>query len=102
MTPIYSSQRGTWNLWTTRWQNAVILKTTYLGLVAEYLPITSSFESPSNMTLSFQVCPGRHLAQSSTWILMASFLATMNITKAVDANGKEIKQELKYENSVFR
>jgi hypothetical protein len=33
---------------------------------------------------------------------MASFLATMNVSKAVDANGKEIKQEIKYENSVFR
>jgi hypothetical protein len=33
---------------------------------------------------------------------MASFLAAMNISKAVDPNGKEIKQEIKYENSIFR
>ena len=40
--------------------------------------------------------------QSSGWILMASFLATMNITKAVDANGKQIEPEVKYENAHFR
>jgi len=39
---------------------------------------------------------------SSAWILVASFLATMNITKAVDANGKQIEPEVKYENSIFR
>ena len=33
---------------------------------------------------------------------MASFLATMNISKAVDANGKQVELETKYENSIFR
>lgn len=33
---------------------------------------------------------------------MASFLATMNISKAVDANGKQIEPEIKYTNSFFR
>ena len=33
---------------------------------------------------------------------MASFLATMNITKAVDASGKPIEPEIKYENAIFR
>ena len=33
---------------------------------------------------------------------MVSFLATMNISKGVDANGKEVKGEIKYENSIFR
>lgn len=59
---------------------------------------------PKNYTFGFgrRVCPGRHLAQASTWILMASFLATMNISRAVDSDGKEIEQEIKYENSIFR
>jgi len=34
--------------------------------------------------------------------LVASFLATMNISKTVDANGKQIDPEIKYENSIFR
>jgi len=55
-----------------------------------------------SITLPLQICPGRHLAHSSTWILMASFLATMNISKAVDANGKQIEPEIKYTNSFFR
>ena len=54
------------------------------------------------ITLAPQICPGRHLVHSSAWILMASFLATMNITKAVDANGKQIEPEIKYDNSIFR
>ena len=33
---------------------------------------------------------------------MASVLATMNISKAVDVNGKQIEPEIKYENPIFR
>jgi len=33
---------------------------------------------------------------------MASFLATMEVTKAVDANGKQIEPDIKYDNSIFR
>jgi len=85
-----------------RWQSAVIQKTIRLGLVAEYVLLTSPFKSLDNMRLSLKICPGRHLVHSSAWILMASFLATMNISKAVDANGKQIEPEIKYENSIFR
>ena len=35
----------------TTWRNAVILKTTSLGLVAEYVRITSSFKSLDNLSL---------------------------------------------------
>ena len=101
-TLILSGQRGTWNLWMKRWQSAVIPKTTRLGLAAEYALLTSLFESLDNMRLPLKICPGRHLVHSSAWILMASFLATMNITKAVDANGKKIEPEIRYENSIFR
>ncbi|PVH80134.1 cytochrome P450 [Cadophora sp. DSE1049] len=37
-----------------------------------------------------RICPGRHLAEASVWIVMVTMLATMNITKAVDTNGKEL------------
>lgn len=87
-----------------RRQDAVIPKTTPLGLVAEYVLLTSPFKSLDNINvgLPFKICPGRHLVQSSAWILIASFLATMNISKAVDANGNQIEPEIKYENSIFR
>lgn len=37
-----------------------------------------------------RICPGRHLASNSVWISIASILATFEISKAKDANGKEI------------
>ena len=80
----------------------MILRTTRLGLVAEYVLLTSPFESLDKMRFPLKICPGRHLVQSSAWILMASVLATMNISKAVDVNGKQIEPEIKYENSIFR
>ncbi|KAF9456703.1 cytochrome P450 1A2 [Collybia nuda] len=36
------------------------------------------------------ICPGRHLASASLWIAMASVLATLDISKALDADEKEI------------
>ena len=80
----------------------MIPKTTRLGLVAEYVLLTFAFKSPDNTRLPLKICPGRHLVQSSAWILMASFLATMSVFKAVDASGKQIEPEIKYENSIFR
>ncbi|KAJ7578133.1 cytochrome P450 [Mycena floridula] len=37
-----------------------------------------------------RVCVGRHLAQGTMWLAVASILATFNISKAKDANGNEI------------
>jgi hypothetical protein len=37
-----------------------------------------------------RICPGRYLADANLWIVMASVLATMNISKAIDSDGKEI------------
>ncbi|KAJ7578116.1 cytochrome P450 [Mycena floridula] len=37
-----------------------------------------------------RVCVGRHLAQSTIWLAMASILAAFNISQAKDIEGKEI------------
>ncbi|KAF8074603.1 cytochrome P450 [Lyophyllum atratum] len=37
-----------------------------------------------------RVCPGRHLADDSLWIVIATVLATMSISKAIGKDGKEI------------
>lgn len=37
-----------------------------------------------------RVCPGRHLAEDSLWIAMATILSTLSITKAIDEDGQEI------------
>ena len=47
-----------------------------------------------------RVCVGRHLAEASVWIVVATMLATMNIEKAVDAEGKEITPEVELTNGL--
>lgn len=37
-----------------------------------------------------RICPGRHLATNSLWIMVATMLATLDISKAKDEDGHEI------------
>ena len=48
------------------------------------------------------ICPGRHLADANTWLLIARILATFTITKAKDADGKPIEPILKCETGLVR
>jgi len=62
--------------------------------------------SPPTTSISFgfgrRVCPGRELADASLWITCAIALATVNIGKPFDADGKEIKPEdIVYSSSVI-
>ncbi|KAJ7777076.1 cytochrome P450 [Mycena metata] len=43
-----------------------------------------------------RVCPGRHMATSSVWIAIASILATFDITKAVEDDGRVIEPTYEY------
>ncbi|OTB02671.1 hypothetical protein M426DRAFT_61715 [Hypoxylon sp. CI-4A] len=43
-----------------------------------------------------RVCVGRHLAQASVWIIMATLIATTDISKPVGPDGKPIEQEIKF------
>ncbi|KAJ7132495.1 cytochrome P450 [Mycena epipterygia] len=43
-----------------------------------------------------RICPGRHMARSSIWIAVVSILATFNVDKAVDDEGRVIKPTFKY------
>lgn len=47
-------------------------------------------------------CPGWHLVESSVWIVIASMLATLNISKAKDDEGKVIEPDVTFDNPVFR
>ncbi|KAI0964999.1 cytochrome protein [Xylaria arbuscula] len=42
-----------------------------------------------------RICPGRHLALSSTWVTVARALAVFDIGKGVDERGREIEQTIK-------
>ena len=59
------------------------------------------YRKPSTSDLVFifycRICPGRHMAFSSLWITAASILATMDITKAIDANGNVVELSDEYE-----
>ncbi|KAI0064158.1 cytochrome P450 [Artomyces pyxidatus] len=46
-------------------------------------------------------CVGMHLANSTIWIMMASLLATFDITKAKDEYGNEIPVDIAYTDSVL-
>ncbi|KAJ7237342.1 cytochrome P450 [Mycena rebaudengoi] len=43
-----------------------------------------------------RLCPGRHMAISSIWITVASLLATFDIAKATDENGRVIEPTYEY------
>lgn len=52
--------------------------------------------------MAFRRCPGMHLIESSLWIVMASMIATFDISKAVDEHGNMIEPEIVFDNAVFR
>lgn len=43
-----------------------------------------------------RICPGRHLADASIWIVVVSILATFDILPAKDENGDDIPPEVKF------
>ncbi|RDB17663.1 hypothetical protein Hypma_001219 [Hypsizygus marmoreus] len=43
-----------------------------------------------------RICPGRHFADASLWIAAASILATMNISKAIGEDGKDMTPKGEY------
>ena len=47
-----------------------------------------------------RVCVGRHLAEASVWIVVATMLATMTIEKAVDCDGNEIVPDVELTNGL--
>ncbi|KAG6826632.1 hypothetical protein H0H87_006846, partial [Tephrocybe sp. NHM501043] len=47
-----------------------------------------------------RICPGRHFADATLWIAIATILSTLNISKAVADDGKEITPEEIFQTSV--
>ncbi|KAI0408983.1 cytochrome protein [Xylaria palmicola] len=43
-----------------------------------------------------RICPGRHLAVTSTWLTIAQSLAVFNIGKGLDESGREIEEAAKF------
>ncbi|KIK93082.1 hypothetical protein PAXRUDRAFT_34248 [Paxillus rubicundulus Ve08.2h10] len=47
-------------------------------------------------------CPGANLVESPVWLLMVSVIATLDIGKAIDDQGREIEPEVVFDDSIFR
>jgi len=43
-----------------------------------------------------RICVGRHLAQASVWIFIATVISTFDISQPIGPDGKEIKQTVKF------
>ncbi|KAF9244242.1 cytochrome P450 [Melanogaster broomeanus] len=54
--------------------------------------------STSNIGYGFgrRICPGRYTADASIWAGLVTFLSTMTISKALDAEGREIEVDPKF------
>ncbi|TFK38733.1 cytochrome P450 [Crucibulum laeve] len=71
-----------------------------------YLPDSSGEESkvpdPASASFGFgrRICPGRHLADSSMWIAIASVLHLFDISKIKASNGREIEPKVSYTSGV--
>ncbi|KAJ7245944.1 hypothetical protein C8J57DRAFT_1021327, partial [Mycena rebaudengoi] len=46
------------------------------------------------------VCLGRHMAQSTLWITVASLLAVFNITKAIGDDGELLEPSYEYNSAL--
>lgn len=55
----------------------------------------------SNLNVYDRVCPGKHFAEDSLFITMASILATFDISKALDEEGMEITPSAEYTDSAI-
>lgn len=59
---------------------------------------------PRNYVFGFgrRICPGRNLVESSVWLLLASMIATLDISKAVDDQGNVVETKIDFNNPIFR
>ncbi|KAF5310107.1 hypothetical protein D9619_010511 [Psilocybe cf. subviscida] len=59
---------------------------------------------PKNFVFGFgrRLCPGENLVDSSIWVLIASMIATLDISKAVDEHGNVIEPKVDFGNPIFR
>ncbi|KAJ7650768.1 cytochrome P450 [Roridomyces roridus] len=57
--------------------------------------INSNIKDPLSIVFGFgrRVCPGRHMAWDTLWIMMASVLAAVDMTKALDEDGRPIEPQ---------
>ncbi|KAH9849405.1 cytochrome P450 [Lenzites betulinus] len=65
---------------------------------------TAKRRDPRSIIFGFgrRKCPGIHLAEASLWLAMVSMLATLDFSKATDAEGNTIEPDPEYNDATFR
>ena len=56
----------------------------------------------TDQSKNVRLCPGNHIAISTFWLTAASILATFNLSKAVDKDGRVIEPYIEYSTGVLR
>ncbi|KAF8904754.1 cytochrome P450 [Gymnopilus junonius] len=61
-------------------------------------------KNPRNFVFGFgrRRCPGANLVEQSIWILIASMIAALDISKAQDEKGAYIEPEIIFDDNIFR
>ena len=54
------------------------------------------------LTHLFRRCPGADLVDSTIWILIATMIATIDVSMPLDKNGVAIEPQPAYDNQFFR
>ncbi|KAF8799116.1 cytochrome P450 [Phlegmacium glaucopus] len=67
--------------------------------------LDSNIRDPATLAFGFgrRICPGSHIAFSTVWLIAASVLATFQLSKPVDKDGRVIEPSRQYtDTGVFR
>ncbi|KAF9267146.1 cytochrome P450 [Marasmius fiardii PR-910] len=64
--------------------------------------LNTEVRDPTSVLFGFgrRICPGRHMSWNSVWICIASVLATLDISKAVDEEGNVVEPSFEYVSSL--
>ncbi|KIP10341.1 hypothetical protein PHLGIDRAFT_101482 [Phlebiopsis gigantea 11061_1 CR5-6] len=78
-----------------------VYKNPHLFMPERYLP---EHGEPLPMNATFgngrRICAGRHLAEASVWIAIASLLALFEIRPVLDGDGKEVTPDIKFTSAI--
>ncbi|KAF5372144.1 hypothetical protein D9758_005118 [Tetrapyrgos nigripes] len=75
-----------------------LLKDTDPNTGADKWSINTSVQDPDVAIFGFgrRICPGKYMAHSTVWVAIASILATFDIGKARDDQGREVEPSYEY------
>lgn len=88
--------------WMQRLSRRTTLRSMSLVLADGRLRCVQTKDLTPLITGCCSVCPGRHLADLTTWLAAANILATMDIRKARDHAGAEIEPKVSFVSALTR